>query len=142
CGRRTYEGECTMKLESAAFAARGHLKIPFEVKRSKGRYILNTSGILLQVLDLLERGEDVNEIAYAGQRAVAEGLAEMAVLAAVDTGVEWIGGTGGVFYNEAISLAVRDYINREGYGFIQHRNSCAGDGSVSLGQAVLASLKN
>ncbi|MDI6841783.1 MAG: carbamoyltransferase HypF [Methanothermobacter wolfeii] len=142
CGRRTYEGECAMKLESAAFAARGRLKIPFEVKRSKGRYILNTSGILLQVMDLLERGEDVNEIAYAGQRAVAEGLAEMAVLAAADTGVECIGGTGGVFYNEAISLAVKDYITREGYGFIQHRNSCAGDGSVSLGQAVLASLKH
>ncbi|WP_432703547.1 carbamoyltransferase HypF [Methanothermobacter thermautotrophicus] len=141
CGMRTYEGECAMKLESTAFRAKGELKIPFKILRRDGRYILDTSGILMDVMDLLESGEKRAEIANAAQRAVAEGLAEMAVLAAEDLGVDVIGGTGGVFYNEAISLAVRDYVKERGYSFIQHRNSCAGDGSVSLGQAVAAALE-
>ena len=141
CGVRTYEGECAMKLESEAFRASGKLSMPFEVKEKGGRYILDTSAILLDVMELIDRGEDRAEIAHAAQKAVAEGLAEMAVLAADDAGVKCIGGTGGVFYNEAISLAVRDYVTERGYRFIQHRNSCAGDGSVSLGQAVAVALR-
>lgn len=141
CGVRTYEGECAMKLESEAFMASGKLNMPFEVKEKGGRYILDTSAILLDVMELIDRGEDRSEIAHAAQKAVAEGLAEMAVLAADDAGVKCIGGTGGVFYNEAISLTVRDYVTERGYRFIQHRNSCAGDGSVSLGQAVAVALR-
>ena len=37
--------------------------------------------------------------------------------------------------NEEIS------IEENGYNFIQHKNTCAGDGSVSLGQAIVAKTK-
>ena len=33
---------------------------------------------------------------------------------------------------------VKNYIENSGYKFIQHTNTCAGDGSVSLGQAIIA----
>ena len=32
CGKRTYEGECAMKLESAAYHGEDVLEIPFEIK--------------------------------------------------------------------------------------------------------------
>ena len=31
-----------------------------------------------------------------------------------------------------------EYVEKEGFEFIQHINSCPGDGSVSLGQAIIA----
>ncbi len=103
---------------------------------------LNTSKILSSALEMKEKGDKIEDIARASQKAVALGLAEMALNAAENTGVKVIGGSGGVFYNEAISVAVRDAVESAGYKFVQHKNSCAGDGSVSMGQAAVASWKS
>ncbi len=143
CSKRTFEGESAMKLESAAYYGDEIVKIPYEVENnvSTGMEFLNTSKILLKAIELKENGEKINNIAFGAQKAVALGLAELAVNAAEKTGVEIIGTTGGVFYNEAISVAVHDAVRSEGYKFIQHKNTCAGDGSVSVGQAAVASWK-
>lgn len=141
CGRRTYEGECAMKLESVAYKGKETLEIPVKIRKFQGRNVLDTSSILLEVLDKLSSGEDVCDIALAGQKAVSLGLADLAIRTADRTGVEIIGGSGGVFYNEAISLSIKNRVESAGYNFIQHKNSCAGDGSVSMGQAAVAALK-
>ena len=140
CGKRTYEGECAMKLESVAYHGSDTCKIPVEIKKHDGMDILNTSKILLSVLETKKRGVPVKDIACSAQRAVAEGLAKLGIKAADKTGVNVIGGTGGVFYNEAISKTIKDVVAGNGYNFIQHKNTCAGDGSVSLGQAAIAAL--
>jgi len=141
CGERTYEGECAMKLESVAYNGKDTLKIPIKISKFDGRDVLDTSSILLSVLDKLRAGEMVSDIALAVQKAVSTGLAELAIRTADKTGVDVIGGSGGVFYNEAISLNIKNRVESAGYRFIQHRNSCAGDGSVSMGQAAVAALK-
>ena len=131
---RTYEGECSMKLESCAYYATKDLEIPFTIEDNT----MNTTEILKEVVGLYQNGENKADVACAGQNAVAKGLAELAIRAADKKGIEEIGATGGVFYNEAITTAVKNYIEKEGYNFIQHTNTCAGDGSVSLGQAIVA----
>jgi len=141
CGKRTYEGEAAMKLESAAYYSDRSLNIPYEIEKdvTNNMEYLNTSKILLKCIELKDNGENINNIAFGAQKAVALGLAELAINAAENTGVDIIGATGGVFYNEAISVSVRDKVKSEGYKFIQHKNTCAGDGSVSMGQSAVAS---
>jgi hydrogenase maturation protein HypF len=141
CGERTYEGECAMKLESVAYPAQGKIYIPFKIGKYDGRDVLDTSIILKEVIEQVHKGEPTSEIAHASQKAVAEGLATLAIKSADKKGLDVIGGTGGVFYNEAISLSIKKYVENLGYRFIQHQNSCAGDGSVSLGQAAIAAVK-
>ncbi|MDD1763805.1 MAG: carbamoyltransferase HypF, partial [Methanobacteriaceae archaeon] len=141
CGERTYEGECAMKLESVAYQGKDQLEMPLKIKKSEGRTVLDTSSILISVLEHKLEGESVPNIAFSAQNAVARGLAEMAVIIADKTGVNVVGGSGGVFYNEAISMTLKKEIEDAGYQFIQHKNSCAGDGSVALGQAVVAAMK-
>ncbi|WJI09622.1 carbamoyltransferase HypF [Methanobacterium sp. CWC-01] len=141
CGERTYEGECAMKLESVAFKGSSQLDIPLKIKKSSGMNILDTSSILMSVLEHKLEGEKTPDIACSAQRAVASGLAKVAIKSADKSGVNVIGGSGGVFYNEAISMTIKKEIESAGYHFIQHKNSCAGDGSVSLGQAVVAAMK-
>ena len=136
CGERTYEGECSMKLESFAFNSKNKLDIPFEIKNNQ----LNTSLILKEVVDLYLKGENPHEIAGAAQKAVSYGLSELAVQSALKKNIREIGATGGVFYNEAITQYCKEYIEKEGFKFIQHKNSCCGDGSVSLGQAIVGKL--
>ncbi len=131
---RTYEGECSMKLESCAYYSTKDLEIPYIIENNT----LNTTEILREVVKLYQNGEKKADVANAGQNAVANGLAELAMNAADEKGLKDIGATGGVFYNEAITNAVKEHITKEGYKFIQHINTCAGDGSVSLGQSIIA----
>ncbi|MCL2687369.1 MAG: carbamoyltransferase HypF [Methanobrevibacter sp.] len=145
CGERTYEGECSMKLESSAYEGilndKKDIFIEPQFKKIDGRPVFDTSQLMVDIMDLIAKSENKQKIAALGQVAVSEGLAKLAVDAANDIGVNVIGATGGVFYNEAITLATKKYIEKEGFEFIQHKNSCAGDGSVSLGQATIASSK-
>jgi hydrogenase maturation protein HypF len=140
CGKRTYEGECAMKLESVAYHGADTCEIPVEIKKHDRMDVIDTSKILLSVLENKENGMPVKDIACSAQRAVAEGLAGLGIKAADKTGVNVIGGTGGVFYNEAISKTIKDIVTESGYEFVQHKNTCAGDGSVSLGQAAIAAM--
>jgi len=140
CGERTYEGECAMKLESAAYQGEDIFELPLKIFKINGRDILDTSQILLSVLEKKIEDESIHNLAFSAQKAVSQGLAELAIRAADRTGVELIGGSGGVFYNEAVSMTIKDVVEDAGYRFLQHRNSCAGDGSVSMGQAAVAAL--
>jgi len=140
CGKRTYEGECAMKLESVAYHEKESIEIPSEIKKENGIYVLDTNKILLSVLDMIAEGKGIEDIAASAQKAVAVGLGKLAIKAAQKTGVDVIGGSGGVFYNEEISKTIKNVVTDNGYEFIQHKNSCAGDGSVSLGQAAVAAL--
>ena len=146
CHERSYEGEAPMKLESAAF---NYLKMndsdklndyPIIIKDHDDRRVLDTTAILRYVIDKLEEGEDIGRIAAAGQEAVSIGLAKIAIEAARDCGIDTVGVTGGTFYNEAITAHIKDFIENAGLKFIQHTNSCPGDGSVSLGQAIVAGI--
>lgn len=141
CGKRTYEGECSMKLESFAYGADGDLKIQPQFKKVDGRPVLDTSQVIVDIMKLIYNEESKKEIAAAGQKVISEGLAKLAVDAASKYGINDIGATGGVFYNEAITLTTKEYVENEGFNFIRHINSCAGDGSVSLGQSTIASSK-
>lgn len=134
CHERSYEGECSMKLESAAYYSTKNIEIPYEIENNQ----LNTTNILKKVVNLYQKGERVSDIAKAGQIAISNGLSELAIKYADKKKVNSIGATGGVFYNENITNTVKNYIEKNGYRFIQHRNTCAGDGSVSLGQAIVA----
>ena len=134
CHERTYEGECSMKLESAAYHATKELEIPVIIEKNQ----LNTTEILKEVVRLYQSGEKACDVASAGQKAVAKGLSKLAIQSASKKNIDIIGATGGVFYNEAITEHVKNYIENSGYKFIQHTNTCAGDGSVSLGQSIVA----
>ena len=134
CHERTYEGECSMKLESAAYYTTNELEIPVIIKDDQ----LNTTEILREVVRLYQKGEKKADVAAAGQVAVASGLSELALKCADKKNILDIGATGGVFYNEAITETVKNCIESNGYNFIQHLNTCAGDGSVSLGQSIVA----
>ena len=133
CNERTYEGECSMKLESVAYYSKNKLEIPFEIENN----VLNTREILREVVRLYQKGENKADIANAAQNAIASGLGQLAIENGDKKGVSDIGATGGVFYNEAITNTCKNYVEKNGYNFIQHKNTCAGDGSVSLGQAIV-----
>jgi len=141
CGKRTYEGEASMKLESIAYKSNNNLKIDLEFKKHGNRPVLDTTAILKQVIEMKNKGLNIKDIAKAAQDAVAIGLGKMAVDGANLKNIDVIGATGGVMYNEAISNSIKEHVEKQGFKFIRNNNSCAGDGSVSLGQAIISAYR-
>ena len=138
CNERTYEGEASMKLESAAYYSTNNLELPLIIEDN----VLNTTEILKEVVSLYSKGYKKADIASAAQKTIAEGLSELAIRSADKKGLEDIGATGGVFYNEAITDTVKKCVESNEYNFLQHKNTCCGDGSVSLGQTIVAKIRN
>jgi hydrogenase maturation protein HypF len=135
CVERTYQGEPAMKLESAAIG--GHDVLKLEPKIANG--VLDTTNLVWAVFEAKDKFSAKN-LAYTAQSYLAEGLAQLAVEAAKKAGLNAIGFSGGVAYNNHITSAIEDYVKANGAKFYVHRMLPAGDGGVSFGQAVAAAI--
>jgi hydrogenase maturation protein HypF len=139
CCERTYEGEPAIKLEAAAVGGDpDRLRLETSIKSVNGMNVLDTSHLLVDIIDAVRNSVSRKQIAAAAQRALAEGLAEIAIDVASAKDIKIVGGSGGVFYNRAITAAVRKSVEEAGLRFIQHELLPPGDGGISVGQAVVA----
>ncbi len=138
---RTYEGEGAMKLEAAAVSgANSTVNLPIQVEEHGGVLVLKTSQMVRRLLELRDNF-DQRLLAYSFQRALSEGLVEMALVTAEESGVETIGFTGGVAFNEMMTTIMRRKVEERGLSFLRHKVVPPGDGGISLGQAVVASFR-
>ncbi|KCZ73102.1 (NiFe) hydrogenase maturation protein HypF [Candidatus Methanoperedens nitroreducens] len=139
CHERTYEGEPALRLE--AFASKGEAKveIPVVIKEIDNRFVLDTTELLDAVLLAREKYR-YEDIAASAQKALAEGLAEIAIQAARMRGIDSTGISGGVAYNDAIVRYMKEKALEEGFGFFTQNKAPCGDGGISLGQAALAAF--
>lgn len=134
---RSYEGEPAIKLESAARGGKDVLDIPTRFKTEDGRKVLDTTQIVLSVYENLNAHSKV-DIAFSAEDAIATGLAELAIDAAKKAGIETIGISGGVAYNAHITTKIQETVEEHDFRFIRHDRVPAGDGGISLGQAIVA----
>lgn len=137
CKYRTYQGEPSMKLESIAKAGEG---ASFELHPLISDNIFDTSSLLYELYEL-KNDHSVADLAYAYEDAFAKGIAQLAIRTAKKNKIDIIGLTGGVAYNEHIACRIKDEIKEAGFEFITHNRVPCGDAGVSLGQALVASLK-
>ncbi|WP_340817928.1 carbamoyltransferase HypF [Methanolobus sp. WCC4] len=136
CNYRSYQGEPAMKLESIARKAKERtLELPVTINDE----VLDTGMLLFELYQRLDE-HTVPELAWAFEDAFARGMAELAIRAAGRTGIDTVGLTGGVAYNEHISYCIRDVVEENGLEFISHSRLPCGDAGISLGQAIVASL--
>ena len=78
CNERTYEGEASMKLESAAFYSTTELELPLIIEKNE----LKTTEILEEAVNLYLKGHKKADIANAAQKTIATGLSELAIQSA------------------------------------------------------------
>ena len=140
---RSYEGEPAMKLESVARHGK-NLEIPlrFKIERDEHekRAVLDTTQIVLSIYENLDVPRA--DLAFSAEDVIATGLAELAMDAAEKRGIGTIGLSGGVAYNAHITTRIREIVEADDFTFIKHDKVPAGDGGISLGQAIVASLQN
>jgi len=136
CKTNSYSGECPMRLE--AIAQPTNLEISPTIIKENGRPALDVQQLLLDVLELKRKGHPRGQIAYAAQRSIGQGLAQIAIQIANAEGIELVGFSGGVALNRIITHAVLDETRTANLRPLVHSRIPPGDGGVSAGQAVVA----
>ena len=132
CYERSYEGEAAMKLESAAVRGKDVLDLASIIIGNT----LDTTQMLLTVYESLGKYSR-SDLAFSVHAYLAKGLAALAAEKAVGCGVETVGFTGGSAVNLLLPRLMREVVEAEGLHFKVHEEVPAGDGGVSLGQAVV-----
>jgi len=134
CTERTYEGEPAMRLEAAAARGRDE-PLEIEFGWEDGRRVLEVPTIFRRLID---RRRSMADLAATAQRALAEGVARIALDAAAERGIDTVAFTGGVAVNDAMASAVRRAVEGAGARYRTNERVPCGDGGVSLGQAAAA----
>lgn len=136
CNERTYEGEPAMKLESAAIEGKDVLKLE---PRFEGN-TLNTTWLVKEVFEQ-KNNHFTADLAHSAQSYLAHGLAQLAIQEAKQRGIRSVGFSGGVAYNQQITLTIRKIIEKNQLNFLVHEKLPAGDGCISLGQTYAVSME-
>jgi hydrogenase maturation protein HypF len=142
CEVRTYEGEPAMKLESAAKKSTHVVDLPvvFKKEKNSGVPVLDTTELLLGVYELSGKYSPY-DLAFAVEESLAKGVSELAVSLAAKRGLDKIGFSGGVAYNDHITSCIAGTVQEAGFEFVSHRQLPCGDGCISFGQALAAGLR-
>jgi len=135
CYERTYEGEPSMKLESLATKGHDQLRLQPIIEDN----ILNTTRMLSAIFEERQKLSK-QDLAYSAHAYLARGLAALATERASEHGVKTVGFTGGVAYNELLTLMIRELIEAQGLRFLTHETVPPGDGGLSFGQAAASAF--
>ncbi len=125
-----------MKLEAMASKGRTAIDIPVRIRKENGVFVGDTGSIIEFVLDHIDNIKR-EDLAASAQIAVARCLAEIAVKSAKQTGVDTVGMSGGVAYNDAIVSEIKRIVYEEDYKFLVQTKAPCGDGGISLGQCYI-----
>ncbi|MFB6109712.1 MAG: carbamoyltransferase HypF [Halodesulfurarchaeum sp.] len=137
---RSYEGEPAMVLE--ALASRGTpIDLELPIALDGGRQVLDVKRLARQLADFTETRARA-DVAATAQQALAEGLATIAVDVANEAGVDRVGFSGGVAYNDAISRTIREQVERAGLHYLEHEGVPPGDAGIAYGQAIVATARS
>jgi len=133
CHERTYEGEPAMRLEAVAANGKDVLKLQPKVKDD----VVGTTELVHRVFER-RKVDTASDLAFSAQQCLVEGLAQVAADEAKRLGVDVVGFSGGVAYNEHITYGMRRFVEENKLRFAVHKSVPAGDGGVSFGQAIAA----
>jgi len=136
CYERTYEGEPAMKLESAALKGKDVLNL---TPRLKGN-VIDTKLLVYEIFNQKDK-YSVADLAHSAQSYLARSLAQLAVEEAERLNVNHVGFSGGVAYNEHITVTIRKIVEGNGFKFLVHNRVPPGDGGISFGQAIAAGFQ-
>jgi hydrogenase maturation protein HypF len=139
CNQNSYDGECPMKLE--AFARKSNVQLDIKFNKSGYGRVLDTTHLLLQITELVEKGVSRPELAYAAQYSIGQGLAEIACQVAQEEGILHVGFSGGVAVNHILTRSVVKHIQENGLVPILHSLVPPGDGGISVGQVATAAAR-
>jgi hydrogenase maturation protein HypF len=133
-----YEAQAAIELEMAmdpVFATAGYA---LEIGEEDGQLILGARRLFAELLADLERGAPAALISARFHYGLVDALAAAAVILRRRTGLQRVCLSGGSFHNRFLLEELPARLRRHGFDVFLHSQVPAGDGGLSLGQALVA----
>jgi hydrogenase maturation protein HypF len=138
--RKQYEGEAAMQLE--------HLTSPYiqpaydmTLEQEGGAWVLSPVPMMRELVYDLESGVSKGVIARRFMEGFAEGLVDLSLLAADETGCHAVALSGGCFQNAMLHERLTALLTERGLDVLAHQTIPANDGGIALGQACIANAQ-
>jgi hydrogenase maturation protein HypF len=136
-----YDAQAAIELEGIATGQKDHLRrveyAPTLLRRD-GNFQLQTRDLWRAIVDDLQRGIPIAEIAMQFHIGVAGAFIAAAAQARTTTGIQVVAMSGGCMHNSLLSHLLRAGLEEEGFAVYENRRVSPGDGGLSYGQAAIA----
>ena len=134
--RISYEGQAAIEWMHGA-GRLGHRAYEVEVRKTQGGRWLMITPLLRQLVTDLQTGTPMTQISQTFHRTLVELLGRAAIEAAAGSGLTTVALSGGVFANHLLLNGLTDLLSQAGLTVLSHARTPAGDGCLSLGQAMI-----
>jgi hydrogenase maturation protein HypF len=139
--RVNYEAQAAIELEMAIGNSSEESAYPFELVPEGEGWVIDTRGLFEALLCDLGRDVPIADISRRFHNGLAEVLAELASRLRERSGLERICLSGGTFQNVYLFERLCDRLGKEKFQVFSQSEVPAGDGGLSLGQALVAAKK-
>ena len=136
--RVNYEAQAAIELEMAINEQGGNAAYSMDLKIQNGFRIIDTRPAFEQILKDLEQGIAITEISRRFHNALIEVLTRLAGLIRAESGLTSVCLSGGTFHNSYLLTGLQRQLESSGFRVYTHSEVPAGDGGLSLGQALIA----
>ena len=133
-----YEAQAAIELEMAILPSDDRTAYPMELVLEGEKWIVSTRTLFQALLEDLRRNVPIGVISRRFHNGLVEALARIANLLRETTGLSRICLSGGTFHNVYLSQQLESRLLAAGFEVFTHHEVPAGDGGLSLGQAVVA----
>jgi len=140
----SYQAQAAIELEH--FASLANIETltpyPFTLVSNEELTEISTLSLWPELLNDLQHDVSRQVIAARFHLGLAQAIAEMAVHLANVHQLKTVALSGGVFHNRVLRPLCSEYLLQAGLNVLTHSTIPAGDGGLSLGQAVIASARH
>jgi hydrogenase maturation protein HypF len=135
-----YEGQAAIELEMKADPEENE-EYPFEIQEKKQPMVVDPMEMVRGIVQDLIRGRSPSRISGKFHRTVARLVVETCKRIRLESGLDRVVLSGGVFQNTFLLALVFDGLKEAGFQVYTHHLVPTNDGGISLGQAVIAHMR-
>ena len=136
--RVNYEAQAAIELEMAALGSKEEGVYPMGLVPEGAGWMIDTLPLFEALLDDLERRVPVGAVSRRFHNGLVEVFSRLARLVRDRSGLRQVCLSGGTFQNVLLHEGLRGALEAEGFEVFTHAEVPAGDGGLSLGQAMVA----
>jgi hydrogenase maturation protein HypF len=133
-----YEAQAAVELESAAQHSIDSSGYPFAIRRYDGPWQIDTSPLFRAIVEDLRRDTPIETISRRFHNGLVQTLARLASLLRDEYSINRVCLSGGTFNNVLVFESLIRKLELAGFEVFTHCKVPAGDGGLSLGQALAA----
>jgi hydrogenase maturation protein HypF len=136
--RVNYEAQAAIELEMAAHGSKDEGVYPMGLVPDGAGWMIDTLPLFDALLDDLERRVPVGTVSRRFHNGLVDVFSRLARLIRDRSGLRQVCLSGGTFQNVLLLEGLRGSLEAEGFEVFTHAEVPAGDGGLSLGQAMVA----